>query len=112
MSAKSNITIEQGADFNLSVTVQNSSGVLNFTGYTGASQIRKSSSDATALASFTCTFNTPPTDGIINLSMTAATTATLPVSSNLLYDLLITDGSGIKTRVLEGVVVVSPWVTR
>ena len=50
-------------------------------------------------------------NGEITLSMTAANTANLTPGRSV-FDLLITNTStGIKTRVVEGIIVVSPGVT-
>jgi hypothetical protein len=50
-------------------------------------------------------------NGEITLSMTAANTANLTPGRSV-FDLLITSPTGVKTRVIEGVIVISPGVTR
>jgi len=50
-------------------------------------------------------------NGEITLSMTAANTANLTPGRQV-FDLLITSPAGVKTRVIEGVIVISPGVTR
>ena len=50
-------------------------------------------------------------NGEITLSMTAANTAIL-VPGRQVFDLLITAPDTTKTRVVEGVIVISPGVTR
>ena len=50
-------------------------------------------------------------NGEITLSMTAANTANLTPGRSV-FDLLITSPTGVKTRVVEGVIVISPGVTR
>jgi len=50
-------------------------------------------------------------NGEITLSMTAANTADLTPGRSV-FDLLITSPTGVKTRVIEGVIVISPGVTR
>ena len=50
-------------------------------------------------------------NGQITLSMTAANTANLTPGRSV-FDLLITSPAGVKTRVIEGVIVISPGVTR
>jgi hypothetical protein len=42
--------------------------------------------------------------------MTAANTSNL-TAGRALYDLLITDSSGVKTRVVEGIVTILPNIT-
>jgi hypothetical protein len=50
-------------------------------------------------------------NGEITLSMTAANTANLS-PGRMVFDLLITSPTSIKTRVIEGIVVISPGVTQ
>jgi len=50
-------------------------------------------------------------NGEITLSMTAANTANLTPGRQV-FDLLITSPTGVKTRVVEGVIVISSGVTR
>ena len=50
-------------------------------------------------------------NGEITLSMTAANTANLTPGRQV-FDLLITSPTSVKTRVIEGIIVVSPGVTK
>jgi hypothetical protein len=50
-------------------------------------------------------------NGQITLSMTAANTANLK-AGRYVYDLMITDSNLTKTRVIEGIITVTPSVTR
>jgi len=50
-------------------------------------------------------------NGEITLSMTAANTANLS-AGRFVFDLLITAPNATKTRVIEGIVIVSPGVTQ
>jgi hypothetical protein len=50
-------------------------------------------------------------NGEITLSMTAANTANLS-PGRMVFDLLITSPTSVKTRVVEGIVVISPGVTQ
>jgi hypothetical protein len=50
-------------------------------------------------------------NGEITLSMTAANTANLSPGRQV-FDLLITSPASVKTRVIEGIVVISPGVTQ
>ena len=50
-------------------------------------------------------------NGEITLSMTAANTANLTPGRQV-FDLLITSPSSVKTRVIEGIIVISPGVTQ
>ena len=102
--------IEQNATFSTTVNVVDSAGAaVNLYGYSASTQMRKSyyATSATIITS-TITGNA---NGEITLSMTAANTANLTPGRSV-FDLLITSPTGVKTRVIEGIVVVSPGVTQ
>jgi hypothetical protein len=104
------LNIEQYATFSTTINVEDVQGdAVNLSGYTAASQIRKSyysTSANTLTATITGTAN-----GEITLSMTAANTANL-TPGRYLYDLVITAPDTTKTRVVEGIVNVLPGVTQ
>ena len=110
MAAFSELLIEQGATFSSTVNVEDSAGAaINLHGYSAASQMRKSYY-ATSNTAFLATI-TGEANGEITLSMTSANTATL-TPGRYVYDLLITAPDTTKTRVVEGIVIVSPGVTQ
>jgi hypothetical protein len=77
--------------------------------FSASSQIRKSYYSANSTASFTTAIN--PSTGAIVLSLSANTTSNIS-PGRYVYDLLVDDGYGNKSRILEGIVEVSPNVTR
>ena len=89
--------------------VDSAGAAVNLFGYSASSQMRKSYY-ATSFTIITSTI-TGNANGEITLSMTAANTANLTPGRSV-FDLLITSPSSIKTRVIEGIVVVSPGVTQ
>lgn len=110
MAAYSELNIEQYATFSTTVNVEDTTGeAVNLSGYLAASQIRKSyySSSANNLSATI----TGIANGEITLAMTAANTALL-TPGRYLYDLVITAPTGVKTRVIEGIVNVLPGVTQ
>jgi hypothetical protein len=82
---------------------------LNLSSYTVASQLRKSYYSLTA-NSFNASISNAA-NGEITLTMSAATTANLK-SGRYVYDVVITDSSNNKTRLIEGIATVLPSVTR
>tara|TARA_B100000900_G_scaffold341172_1_gene304161 strand:- start:448 stop:783 length:336 start_codon:yes stop_codon:yes gene_type:complete len=111
MATISNLFIDQGADFTTTVTVNDSNGsALDLTGYTALAMIRKTYQSSTS-TTFTSAFVSPRTTGQITISLTDVQTAALE-DGRYVYDLVITDASGIKTRVVEGIATVSPSVSR
>jgi len=110
LAAFSELNLEQYANFSTTVNVEDSSGTaINLSGYSAASQIRKSYYSTTA-TNFTATV-TGIANGEITISMTAANTANM-TAGRYLYDLVITSPVSVKTRVVEGIVVVLPGVTQ
>lgn len=110
MAAYSELNVEQYADFSTTVNVEDLQGdAINLSGYSAASQIRKSYYSTTA-NNFTATV-TGTANGEVTISMTAANTANLS-PGRYLYDLVITSPAGTKTRVVEGIVNVLPGVTQ
>lgn len=111
MATISNIFIDQGATFSTTVTIEDGVGSpLDLTGYTALAQIRKTYQSTTATA-FTSTFDSDRTTGLITISLTDSQTSSLE-EGRYVYDLLISDVSGTKTRVVEGIVTVNPSVSR
>jgi hypothetical protein len=107
MAVKTNIVIDQGTDFNSSFTFTDESDEpIDFSIYTANSQLRK-----TYTSSISYTFQTSLTNnGIIILSMNAATTSNLS-PGRYVYDLEV-EAAGVRSRLVEGVVTVTPQVTR
>jgi hypothetical protein len=111
MATISNLFIDQDADFTTTVTVNDSTGsALDLTNYTALAMLRKSYQSSTA-TTFTSAFVSPRTTGQITISLTDTQTAALE-SGRYVYDLVIIDSSGNKTRVVEGIATVNPSVSR
>jgi hypothetical protein len=110
MAGFAELTLEQGANFTTTVTVNGSDGSpTNLTSYTAAAQLRKSYYSTTA-NNFTVTVSNAA-NGELTMAMSAANTANL-TPGRYVYDLLITSPTSIKTRVVEGIVTLLPSVTR
>ena len=111
MATISNLFIDQDADFTTTVTINDSAGsALDLTNYTALAMIRKTYASSTS-TTFTSTFASDRTTGQITISLTDTQTAALE-SGRYVYDLIITDASGTKTRVVEGIATVNPSVSR
>ena len=85
------------------------SDVLNLTGYTGLGQMRKTYGSSTIAATFTLALTAAT--GQVTVTLTDVQTAALG-SGRYVYDILLTDSSGDKTRILEGHATVTPSVSR
>ena len=106
-----NIVINSGADFSQTFTLESSdtNSALDLTGYTVSAQMRKYAGSSTS-TTFTALIGSPQTLGRIIISLTALQTTDLK-PGRYVYDIVITK-FGIKTRVIEGMVLVREGVTR
>lgn len=110
MATISNIYLDQGADYSSIITLTASNNLpLDLTDYTVDSQMRKSYSSS-QYYTFTCTV-VDAQEGKIRLQMPAATSENIK-PGRWLYDIEITHTEGARKRVVEGVVVVTPQITR
>jgi hypothetical protein len=110
VAAFTEILMEQGASFSTTVNVEDTAGsAVNLTNYIASSQMRKSyySTSYNTISSVV----TGNANGEITLTMSAANTASL-TPGRYVFDLVITSPTTIKTRVVEGVIVVTPGVTQ
>mgnify|MGYP003339144427 FL=1 len=110
MATISNLYVDAGATYSNIITVTASNGqALNLTGYSVASQMRKSYQSSTAY-DFTASIY-DANNGKIRLQLTDSDSADIP-AGRWLYDVEITSAAGTKTRVVEGIVTVNPQITQ
>ena len=107
----SNLVINAGATFSQQFDLAQSddSSPLDLTGYTIAAQLRKHAGSSN-LTAFTATAM-DPVNGLILISLTPVQTTSLKTGRHV-YDIVITDAAGDKTRVVEGSVLVREGVSR
>ena len=104
------LTLEQGANFSVSMDLKDAAGsILNLSGYTVAAQMRKSYYSTTA-TDFTISI-TDAAAGQITMTMNSANTSNV-TPGRYVYDVLLTSGAGVKSRIIEGIVTTLPSVTR
>ena len=113
MAATANLRIDQGGSFSSDVTVTDTDGTaFDLTGYTAEAKMAQGYSSTRTRVSFTTSINGDPTTGIITLALTADQTTTLDAPSRYVYDVEITKTSdSTVTRVIEGIITISPNVT-
>lgn len=110
MAIIANLYIDQGTDFSVTVDVTDSAGeILELSGYTASAQIRKTYSSSSVSATFSTSI--AELAGQVTLSLTDTQTSALE-SGRYVYDLNITSGAGLITRVIEGQAIITPGVTR
>jgi len=107
MAVKANITIDQGTDFATSIDVTDDNGdPTDLSGFTGAAQMRKHYTSSNSYS-----FTVAVANGSVTLSMNSATTANI-TSGRYVYDCELTSSSNVVSRIVEGIVTVTPQVTR
>lgn len=103
------LQVDQHASFSRVIRINAANGAAqNLVNYTANTQLRKSYYSNTSNTMLTTI--TDGANGQITLSMTGAETGNL-TPGRYVYDVLITSG-GLTQRILEGIVVVNPGVTR
>ncbi len=104
-----NFTLQRRSDHDLDLVFKDStSSAINLTGFTVAAQVWEETR-TTKYADFTVAY-TDRTAGQVKLSLTDTQTATFSPDV-LKYDVLLTNGSGLKEYYLEGTIFVSEGYT-
>lgn len=111
MAEKINIDIEQGSFLNLKVIAKDpNNNIVNLSGFDVRSQLKCTYGATGELASFNVQVDSGQLEsGLINMSLTAAQTAALPVTRGV-YDVEIFSGD-FALKVLQGKAFIQPEVT-
>ena len=111
MSMYAELTIDQGATFSSIITLTNDDNTtINVANSTFESQIRKSYYSTNPTANIQVTVEGTAANGQVRLFIDAANTANIK-AGRYLYDLKMT-ANNVTTRILEGIVTVTPQVTK
>ena len=104
--------MDQGATFNnvINITDDVTNTPVNVSGYTVTSQMRRSYYSANATANIVCTI-TDASNGEVTMSLSAANTANIK-AGRYLFDLKTVDTLDVVSRILEGIITVTPQVGR
>ena len=105
-----NLICEKGTDFSATFNIQNEANTtpLNLTGYTAVAKIKKSYTSSTSsdfVVDFPDRYN-----GQLSISLGNAASALLD-ARRYVYDILLTAPSGTKSRVIEGIIEITPGVS-
>jgi hypothetical protein len=107
MTSTVNLVLDQGADFAATFNMEAANGApLDLSAYTGNCQMRRSYASTNAIS-----FNVSLANGDIEISLPSVTTTSI-YPGRYMYDVEITSPSNTVTRVIEGIIDVSPNVTR
>lgn len=103
-----NIAIEQGSTFNTTYILEDAitNSIKSLTGYSAQAKLAKHPASSTKI-SFTTAIVTA--SGTVGIALTSGTTSSLK-PGRYVYDVLLTDSSGVKTRVVEGSALVTAGV--
>lgn len=108
MAAVYNITINKNQDFNRGYQIKIDGVALDITGYQIAGTLKETIHDSESVAFTTAIASA--VDGLFSVVLTDETTAGMKPGS-WVYDIVMTDTAGIKTRLLEGQAFVKSGVT-
>ena len=111
MASYTELNLDQGTTFSATLDLTNDDGsAINVTNSIFVCQLRKSYYSSTSAANVTV--NTlDGANGQIQLALDAATTANVK-AGRYLFDLRMTTSAGTTTRIIEGIMTVTPQVSR
>ena len=112
MAIAQNIIINSDADYLKQFTAKDDTGtVIDLTGYTLGAQLRKTYASSTSTTFAPVIVSAAAGTFTLALTDVQTKTGTLERGRHV-YDVIVTDAGGDKTRIQEGIAVVSPSVTR
>lgn len=118
MAQYEEFTIDQGADIAIEIRCIDpaTNSAKNLTNYSVAAKMKRNyNSDSADTTTFTSIVASPPTDGIVTISLTNTQTDALK-TGRYVYDVELSfvdsGGDTIVERILEGRIQVTPSVTR
>ena len=106
------LTIDQGATFTSVLNLTNDDNTpMDLTNRTFECQIRKSYYSTNPTANITVAIEGDSSNGTIRLTLDAANTTNIK-PGRYLYDLKMTDDADTVIRIVEGIVTITPQVSR
>jgi hypothetical protein len=109
MAIKANIIIDQGTSYSTNITLTDDNDTaVDLTGYTVSAQFRKTYTSANSIAFATATV---PASGIVALSLSSNASANV-TAGRYVYDVVLTSNTNVVSRVVEGIVTITPRVTK
>jgi hypothetical protein len=100
-----NFIIDKGTDFSTAIKIKTDGSVVNLTGYAFSCVMRKHYNSPVGYG-FSTTILSPAADGIVKLELHNSVTTELPIGRHVFDLISITPSTNIKTKVLEGNVLV------
>lgn len=114
MATISNLYVDAGTDYSVIITLRDANGVMDLSGYTVKSQMRKSYDSSVAYSFLATIFDAVA--GKVKLALSSDPddpyTSVIP-AGRWLYDVEISASGGVpKKRAVEGIVTVDPQITQ
>lgn len=107
MALKANLVIDQGTTFASSIEVlDENDNAIELQNYVARGQMRKTYTSNNAVD-----FTTTTSTGILVISLTAGQTANI-TAGRYVYDVELVDSQNTVVRILEGIVTITPEVTK
>jgi hypothetical protein len=105
------LTIDAGTDYNEIITIQDdgTGNLINLTGYSISSQMRRSYYSVNATANFSCTI-VDAANGNVSISLSNSITANIN-PGRYVYDVKAVTPANSVVRLIEGTATVTPRVT-
>ena len=116
-AARYDLTIDQGSDFSLELTVKESGSAKSLSGWIASAQLRASKESASAAASFNATVQEPKSAGKINLALPYHVSDDM-TAGRYFYDLEIREAASAAasavqvSRLIQGTATIRREVTR
>ena len=111
MAIKANIVIDQGADFTAEIELLDTDGdPYDLSDHIIAASMRKNYASSTSI-DFVCSPRQDPTTGYLFMSLDDSVTKDIE-PGRYLYDVVIEDLAGFRTRVVEGIATITAGMTR
>jgi hypothetical protein len=105
------LIVDQGATYESELDLVNDDGAtINVAGYVFTGQIRKSYYSVKPTANLTISV-TDAANGNVLISLNAATTANIK-AGRYVYDVKMKDTANVVTRIVEGIITITPQVTK
>ena len=112
MAGFAELYIDQGTTFNSVININDdtTNEPVNVAAYSFSSQVRRSYYSANISANIVCAI-TDAANGEVTMFMSKANTTNL-AAGRYVFDVMMTDGNNTTSRILEGIIDVTPGVTR
>lgn len=111
MAAYAELVLDQGTTFNtlLTITDDTTNLPINVSGYSINANIKKSYYSSNVTASFVPVVN-DAANGNVSITMSAGVTSNIK-SGRYVYDVKISSPLGVVTRIVEGIITITPKVS-